>query len=373
MKFHFMLLASIAMLGFSCNNKQEQELAKEIYPVTSPIILDTNTYQDYVAEIYAVQNIEIRAKAQGYLEKVHVDEGSKVQTGQLLFSINNREYSENLSKNAALRKIAQAEEKSASLELENTKTLVDKNIVSKIEYEFAKNKLQVAKARVEEAVANEAHARQMLSYTEIRAPFSGTINRIPHKIGSLIAEGTLLTTLSQNKEVFAYFDISEKEYLEFMSKLTEKSIKDRQVKLILANGELHKDIGVIETMDGEIDEKTGNLAVRARFNNSNNLLKHGASGKIRIDKRLNNALIIPQKSTFEIQDRLFVYTIGKDGKTKMKPIEIATRIPHFYIVSKGLSTEDKIIYEGIQSVADGSSVKQKFIPMKKIIHELSKF
>lgn len=362
----------LSLTTTACNNNTVTE-ELESFPVTSPVVIDTNTYTDYVAEITAVQNIEIRAKAQGFLEKVHVDEGSRVAAGQILFSINSREYSENVSKSTALRKMAEAEAKSVELELQNIRSLMDKNIVSKMELEFAKNKLQVAKAKVDEAKANEEHSRLLLSYTEIRAPFSGTINRIPHKIGSLVEEGTLLTSLSQNDEVFAYFDISEKDYFNFVDRIKNLKRDERKVKLVLANSKVFDQEGIIETMDGEFDERTGNLAVRARFSNPNNLLKHGASGKIRIDQQLKQAVIIPQKSTFEIQDRLYVYKVDKTGKIKSQQIKIATRIPHFYIIESGITVKDKIIYEGIQSAKDGEQIKPDYVKMSKIIMDLSKF
>ena len=372
MRYCCILLLGVSSFIYSCQNKQEIE-SIETYPITTPAVLDTSIAVDYVAEISAIQNIEIRAKAQGYLEKVHVDEGSFVKEGALLYSINNREYAESLTKCRAMRKLAQAEARNAELELLNAKKLVEKNIVSKIELQFAQNKLQAANAKVEEAYANEAHAKQMLSYTDIRAPFSGRINRIPHKIGSLIEQGTLLTQLSKDDEVFVYFDISEKEYLDLMSNSNLDKITDREVKLILANGNTHKISGFIETMDGQIDEKTGNIAFRARFKNPGFLLKHGASGKIRIEKDLNGALIVPQKSTFDIQDRTFVYLVDRNNKVKVQQIYIKNRIPNFYIVSKGLNSKSTLIFEGIQRVRDGMIIKPQYISIKKIIKDLSDF
>ena len=373
MKYAHVFLIGVLFLLVSCADRKENQPITETYPVTSPIQIDTNTFIEYVADIAAVKNIEIRAKATGYLEKVHVDEGSYVAEGQLLFSINNREYSEALAKDRALLKMARAEAKNAELELENTKNLVDKGVVSKIELEFAKNKLASAKAKVDEAVAEEAHAKLILSYTEIRAPFSGIIDRLPNKIGSLVEEGTLMTTISQNEEVFAYFDVSEKEYLDFMSKLTKVGEKERQVRLILANGSEHKNMGLIETMDGQIDEATGNLAFRARFKNPDKLLKHGASGKIRIEKNFKNVIVIPQKSTFEIQDRLFVYVVDESGVTKIRQITVANRIPHLFIISGGLKTNERFVYEGIQTVNDGMKIDPENVPIKKILRDLSKF
>lgn len=371
MKYAHVFLSGVLFLLASCADREENRAVTEIYPVTSPIHMDTNTFIEYVADIAAVKNIEIRAKATGYLEKVHVDEGAYVKQGQLLFSINNREYSESLAKDRALLKIARAEAKNAELELEGTKKLLEKDVISKTEYEFARNRLSIAKAKVEEMLAQEAHGKQMLSYTEIRAPFNGTISRLPSKIGSLIEEGTLLTTLSQNDEIFAYFNVSEKEYLEFMSKITKGNEQDRKVQLVMANGKLHQSDGLIEMMDGEIDAETGNLAIRARFSNKDMLLKHGASGKIRMEQDFQNALVIPQKSTFEIQDRVYVYVMDNKGKVKARQVEIRTRIPHLYILSKGVTEKEVILYEGIQSVSDGMTIKPRRISLQQILKDLT--
>lgn len=354
----------------SCKSKENVAEIEE-FPVVKPIELDTNTHQDYVAEIQAVKNIEIRAKAQGFLEKVNVDEGSFVKEGQLLFSINSAEYKEKLSKASALRKISETEQQSADLELQNTKNLLDKNIVSKIEYEFAKNKLAAAKAKVEEAKAEESNAKLLLSYCEIRAPFSGYINRLPIKIGSLIEEGTLLTTLSQNNQVYAYFDISEREYYSYLKSKNRDALSQQAVSLILADGKEYSLKGRIETMDAEIDERTGNLALRATFDNPEKILKHGASGRVRLSKSLENAIIIPQKSTFEIQDRIYVYVVNKKTKrVSTRPIKVESRLSHFYVISEGVTPDDYIIYEGVQLAKEGMEIKMKEMKMKQIIRSL---
>lgn len=361
---------ALAML-YSCESETPQQQL-ETFPVTKPIYIDTATSIEYVTEIAAVKNIEIRSMIGGYLAKVHVDESAKVTEGQLLFSINNVSYKEAVTKTTALLKVARAEANNAELELQNIQNLVTKNVVSKTELEFAKNKVQIARARVEEALADQTHAKQMLSYTEIRAPFDGFINRLPQKIGSLIEEGTLLTSLSQTNEVFAYFDISEKEYLSMMSKLTTNSQHDREVELILANNELYPLKGLIETMESQFDERTGNLSIRARFDNHNKVLKHGSSGKIKLKHDFRHALVIPQKSTFEVQDRLFVFVVDKKNRIKTRQITVQARMPHLYIISSGLTNQDRIIYEGIQLIEDGATIQPEFVEMSKLIQRFSK-
>ena len=253
-------------------------------------------------------------------------------------------------------------------ELQNVKTLSDKNIVSKTELEKAEANFDAANSKIEEAKANEASANINLSLAEIKAPFDGTINRIPFKTGSLIDEGTLLTSLSNNKEVFAYFNFSEKEYLGYT---TQKENGEKgNIMLLLANGQLHKYKGSIETIDGEFDKNTGNIAFRAKFPNPELLLKHGSSGKVQLTNELKNALLIPQKATFEIQDKFYVFVVDANNVVKARNILIMQRLPHLYVIESGISTNDKIIYEGIQNVKDGDKILTEFLSMKQFLSQL---
>lgn len=369
---HLMLIFLMTSLLLSCTDRHKQDKqVVESFPVTSPIMIDTTLHTDYVAEINAIQNVEIRARVKGYMGKIFIDEGKYVKQGQVLFSINNPELKENVVKAGAILRSTITELKAAEIEFNNTKRLVDKNVVSNTELEAAKNKIDMMKAKIEEAQSNENYAKIQLTYTLINAPFNGIVNRIPNKIGSLIVDGTLLTNISNNGEVFAYFDVSEKEYLDYISHFKEKSQQSNIVTLILANGEEHPFKGRVETTEGEIDPNTGNIAFRARFNNPEKILKHGGSGKVRLLKKYKNALIIPQKATFEIQDRLYVYVINNKNQVKSKAIISTHRLPHFYIVDSGLNKDDKIIYEGIQNVKEGMIVKPQFVTMSMICKELT--
>lgn len=355
----------------ACGSKEDPGAGHDQFPVTKVIRVDTSTYTDYVTEIHALQHVDIRARVSGYLEKIHVDEGAVVQEGQLLFSINNREYAEELAKAKALYKSALAEMNGAELELRNVMQLADKKIISATEAELAKNKVESQKAKMEEALAQQAHAQLRLSSTEIRAPYNGVINRIPHRIGSLIDEGTLLTSISQDDEIFAYFDVSEKEYLTYARNLKKDSAASKQVALILADGNEHPFKGRIETIEGVIDANTGNIAFRARFKNPDKIIKHGASGKVRLRKHYEDVLVVPQKSTFEIQDKLYVFVVNKDSSVQMRLIEARYRMPHLFIVQKGVGENEQIIYEGVQNLRDGMSVHPQIIGMRQIIKELA--
>jgi RND family efflux transporter MFP subunit len=230
------LLAELAItiIGLNaCTSAKSKQVSEDSYPVVSPIIKDTVYAREYVAEIQAIQNIEIHARLDGYLEAIFVDEGRYVKAGQLLFSIGAQQYRQELLKAQAAVASCKAEAKAAEVEFNNTKVLVEKNIVSQSELDVAQAKLEAFRAKTEEALAHEASAVLQLSFAQVKAPFSGFINRIPNKVGSLIDEGTLLTTISDNREVYAYFNVSEKEYLDYVTASQEESANE--VSLLLAN------------------------------------------------------------------------------------------------------------------------------------------
>ncbi len=365
-------ISSICAVLFitACSTDKETNQVEEKFPVTNPIVMDTIYTNEYVADVHSVQNVEIRARVKGYIESIHIDEGKEVKAGQLLFSISNKEYKEALTKAKAALKNAIAEAKSAEVDLQSAKTLVDKNVVSKTQLEMAQAKSDAANANIESAKSEEATAALNLSFTEIRAPFDGVINRIPNKMGSLVDDGTLLTSISDNKEVFAYFNVSEKEYLQIIS--LEAQNDKKEVELILANGQLHKQKGVVETVDGEFDKTTGNIAFRARFSNPDGILKHGSSGKVRLKDELKNAIIIPQKSTFDIQEKTYVYTVDKNNTVQVKSVVPKIRLTNFYVIASGLSTTDHIIYEGVQRVKEGDKIIPEQISVKQILGQSTK-
>lgn len=334
-----------------CNSEKEEKSEAGTFTVTNPVVMDTSFTKEYVAQIQSLQNIEIKAMVKGYLEKINVDEGQHVTAGQVLFNIRPVEFQAELSK-------AKAEAKAAELELQNAKTLSDKNIVSQTE-------LALATAKLDQANAEVALAELNLSYCEIKAPFEGTIDRIRFKTGSLIDEGTLLTTLSNNKEVYAYFNVSESEYLDY--KMRSKNEDKNTATLLLANNQEHKYKGTVETIESEFDNATGNIAFRAKFPNPDLLLKHGETGKVQMTIPIKSALVIPQKATFEIQDKIFVYVIGPDNIVKSKNITVKQSLPNLYIVETGLSEKDKILLEGVQNVKEDEKIETKNVPAKQVI------
>lgn len=370
MKKITMCVSLTLLLGLTvaCNSNKNEKIGFEKYPTTKPILVDTTITNEYVADIQSIQNVEIRTKINGFIEKIHVDEGKPVKAGQLLFTINSQTFQKDLLKAKAMVKNAIAEAKNAELDLQNVKLLAGKNVVSKTELEKAQANYSAALARVEEHKANQESAEIQLAMTKIRAPFNGIINRIPFKIGSLINEGTLLTTISNNNQVYAYFNVSEKEYLQIKEQRSEKSHDD--ITLLLANNKPHDYKGTIETIEGEFDQNTGNIAFRAKFPNPNLLLKHGSSGKIQLTNSIQNALIIPQKATFEIQDKQYVFVIDKKNVVRSRAIEVQQRLQHLYIIKNGLSVEDQVLYEGIQNLKEGDTISPQVIAMKALMSKL---
>ena len=348
------LIFSTLLMILSCKDKKEEKEETVVYPVTSPVKMDTVINKEFVSQIRSERNIEIRAQEKGFLEKIYVDEGQHVQAGQVLFRIMPQLYQADVLK-------AKAEVAQAEIELQNASTLAKSNVVSINEKRMAKAKLDAARAELNLA---QTH----LSFTTIKAPFSGIIDRLPLKLGSLVDEGDLLTSLSDNGGIFAYFNVSEPEYLNYQTHSAER--ENNQVSLIMANGEVFPNKGTIQTIEGEFDNETGNIAFRAKFPNSNQLLRNGETGKIQMTLPLKNALIIPQKATYEIQDQKYVFVVGKDGVARSKNIKVSYELPDIYVVSEGLDVGDKILLEGVQKVKDDQKVETKFQDPKKVLSSL---
>jgi membrane fusion protein, multidrug efflux system len=339
----------------SCAEKPEKKEVIEKYLVTNPITMDTAFEKQYVAQIRSVRNIEIRSQEKGFLDHIYVDEGQYVRAGQVLFTIMPKVYEAEVQ-------IQEAEAQAAEIEYKNAKTLADKNIVSKNEQSLAQAKLNQARAEV-------ALARVHLGFTTIRAPFDGIIDRLPKKIGSVIEEGELLTTLSDNSSVFAYFNVTEPEYLAYQASSKDKS--SNNVKLLLANGLPLKYPGRIELVEGEFNNETGNIAFRAKFPNNEKLLKNGETGKVIMRVPASGALIIPQKATFEIQDKKYVFVVDNKNKVASRLITVSGTLPNLYVINSGLQLNDKILLEGVQKVKDDDKIEYNYQKLEDVLPTLN--
>lgn len=355
MKRNVLFAGCIALLCLtSCTTKKEEKEEAGKFTVTNAAVIDTSFTKEYVSQIRSVRNIEIRAQEKGFLQNIYVDEGQFVKAGQVLFRIMPQLYEAELQK-------AEAEAKAAGIELQNAKALADKNVVSKSEQAMAQAKFEQAKAEV-------AMAKVHLSFTEIRAPFDGTIDRIPKKLGSLIDEGELLTSLSDNSQMFAYFNVSEPEYLQYQT--NKKDRGDSQVNLLLANGERLKYKGKVEVIESEFDPETGNIAFRAKFPNNDKLLRNGETGKVEMNMPVKNAIVIPQKATYEIQDKMYVFVVGNDNKLASREITITGELPDLYVVASGLTATDKIVLDGVQKAKDDEKINYVYQKPQEVLANL---
>lgn len=353
---------SMLMLGLSvlisCKNKSNNSTEQKIkIPVITIQSRSLSLDQLYVTDIRAIRNVELRSKISGFLDAIYVDEGQNVKKGQLLFKISDGEYKSDVAKAAAVLDNANAETKISQLEYERVKMLVTKNIVSKTDIDLAAAKLSGAKAKADQAEAELQNMKNRLCYTKIYAPFDGIVDRIHLRAGSLLSEGSLITSVSDITTMYAYFDISENEYLSYTRTQAKDTTGIPQIaSLLLSDGAAYEHKGKIETVVSEFDENTGSISIRASFPNPEHILKHKATGKVKLITNVTDALLVPQKAVFEIQDKNYVYTIDNNNVVKMKSFVPARRTEEFYIVKSGLQKGEQVVYEGIQDLKEGMHV-----------------
>ncbi len=339
----------------SCNSADEESKEAEAqFLVTSPIKKDTTISDDFVCQIHSIRNIEIRALEKGYLQDIFVDEGQFVKKGQPMFQIMPKMYQAELKK-------AAAEADFAEIEYKNTKALADSNIVSV-------NELALAKAKYDKAIAEKMMAEVHLGFTLIKAPFDGIMDRLHVRQGSLVDEGDLLTTFSDNSEMWVYFNVPEADYLNYQSNFSGD--QKMEVELLMANNKQFEYTGIVETIEAEFNNETGNIPFRATFPNPKRLLRHGETGSILMPVKLPDALIIPQKTTFEILDKKYVFVIDAESHVKLTEIEIEAEMPDLYAIKGDLTADSKILLEGLRKVQDGDEISYDFIAPEEVITHL---
>jgi membrane fusion protein (multidrug efflux system) len=354
MKRIFMLISLFAILwATGCKTEKEEKKHDTKFLVTNPVKLDTSITKEYVSQIHSIQHIELRAQERGYLEKIYVDEGQHVKKGQLLFKIMPKLYE------AEMRK-ARAEADFAEIEYKNTKRLADNKVV-------AQNELAMAKAKLDKAIAELSLAQVHLSFTEIRAPFDGIIDRFHVRLGSLVEEGDLLTNLSDNSKMWVYYNVPESEYLDYKAKADNSKPK---VSLMMANNKTFDYPGVVETIEGEFNSETGNIAFRATFPNPKGLLRHGETGNIQMTIPIKNAILIPQKATFEVLDKKYMYVVDKNNVVRSREVTIAAELPHLFVIQEGISLNDKILLEGIRLVKENDKIHYKLEKPETVMSNL---
>ncbi len=369
-KLTCMSLAVAALSLHSCGSKQQapQATAPSLAVLTVQNA-DSELNHNYPATIKGKTDIAIRPQVTGFITKVHVDEGQAVHKGQVLFTIDQVQYQAAVDQAEAAVNSAKTAVATAQLTEGNKRHLLDKNIISEYEWQMAANQLSQAKAQLSQAQAALTNARKNLAYTTVTAPSDGVVGTIPNREGSLASPSSAqpLTTVSDNSDVYAYFSLNEKDILELTDggtkSLNEAIAAMPPVKLTLANGTKYPLEGKVATVSGVIDNTTGSASVRAIFDNPSGMLRSGNTAQISIPVSVRDAIIIPQKATFELQDLKYVFTLNDSNITVTTPIKILpVNNGKEYVVTEGLKPGDRIVIEGV-----GTSVRGD-MPVNPVDH-----
>ena len=323
--------------------------------VTTPKAQSVTLTQPYVCQIHSQQHINVQALKGGYLQQILVKEGQAVKKGDPMFKIVPVLYQATLEAELAKAQLAQ-------LKYDNTQRLFQQKVVSQ-------NEVSLLGAELAEAQAKAKLAGAELNFTNVVAPFDGIIDRLHEQLGSLIKEGDILTTLSDNSLMWVYFNVPEKQYLEYMADLDQHK-GERQIELKLADGNKFNQVGKIGAIEAKFNNENGNLAFRADFPNPNRLLRHGQTGTVLINRTLSGAVVIPQRAHFEILDKRYVYVVGKDDVVRQREITIQNEIDDIYVIKSGVGVDDKIVLEGVRQIRDGDKVEYEFRQPELVMTQL---
>jgi len=365
---YFSLIISAAVFTSCSDSKKGQQAQQDQGPQPFPVLdVPTRTvtgYTSYPTSIEGVVNSEVRAKVSGYVTDVLVDAGEKVKKGQLLFKLE----TESLSGDA---EAAKANVNAARVEVEKLKPLVKKDIISEVQLETAKAKLSQAEANYNSIAAN-------IGYANIKSPVDGYVGDINFRNGALVSpsDPTPLTTVSKTDEVYAFFSMNEKDFLSFMNSTEANTMEEKiknlpKIKLVLANGNEYEKKGIIETISGEVNQQTGTVTFRAKFDNQNALLRNGSSGTVKIPNVYEEALIVPTLSTFEQQGKTFVYKVKTDSSLVASSLNIIAEINKVYVVNEGVEKGTTILARGANKVKPGTKIKPQPIALDSIVNSFN--
>lgn len=359
------IILSFACLGLSgCHNSEAEEHHEEVHRkvvVTTPKIEDVTTTQRYVCNIHSRRHIEICALEGGYLEAIPVKEGQFVKQGDLMFKIYPPIYKAELDS-------AEAEAKQEQIAFEQTKRLYDQKVGG--QRVVSEPELRVAEARFNKARAQYDLALAKINFTNIKAPFDGIIDKQYHQQGSLIAEGDVLSTLSDNQVMWVYFYVPEKDYLKYKADLANHP-QDVKIQLVLANGDTFPHLGLNIVVEADFNSEFGTVAFRADFPNPEGILRHGQTGTVLLSTVIKNATVIPQRCKFEILDKNYVYIVGEDNVVHQREIQVLNELDDLYVINaENIKPDEKIIFEGVRLVRDGESVEFEFKPPDEVLNHL---
>lgn len=363
----FLVIALISTMLAGCKSTPDQSTAAAPPPPVLPVSLvsesSQTTYIDYPAAIQGAVDIDIRPQVSGYLQSVLVNEGAYVTAGQTLFKINENPYREALNNAKASLHAAEAAILNAQLEVDKLTPLVQNKVVSELQLKTAKTAYKIAQANAEQARASVASAQINLGYTNVKATVSGYIGRIPKKQGSLVSptDQISLTQLSDIHEVHVYFALAENDFNNFNTNYPGKSPADRikhlpAVELILSDNTTYPIKGKIDMIDGQFDKNTAAITLRASFSNASGILRSGNTGKIRLGLQHDDAILIPQSATVEMQDKVFVFALNKGNKVSKMPITVVGKSGNNYLIKDGVKSGDQIVLSGLDRLQEGQVI-----------------
>ena len=361
-----LLIAAFAALLVSCGGGKKQgkpNFGDNEYAVRTIQGQDANLQTTYPATIKGVQDVEIRPKVSGFITKLCVKEGQEVKAGQLLFVIDNVTYEAAVRQAKASVRAAKAAMATAKLTYENNEKLFKNNVIGAFDLQSSKNTYASAKAQLAQAEAAYVSAKQNLDFCYVTSPATGVIGDLPYRVGALVSASSQqpLTTVSNISTMQVYFSMTEKDLLDMTKTaggLLVVIFVFPAVKLQVADGTIYNQPGDVATVSGVINPTTGTVSMRADFPNPDRLLKSGASGSIVVPHVSTNAVIVPQDAVAQVQDKQFVYVVGKDNKVKYTAVTINPNDDgQNYIITSGLNIGDRIVVNGISSLQDGMEIK----------------
>lgn len=351
-KLSYILFVASAFLAISCqdgNAGQQQAGGAAPFPVLEVPQRTVTGFTSYPVSIEGTVNSAVRAKVPGYITEVLVDEGEKVRKGQILFKLE----TESLSQEAGA---ARANVNAAQVEVDKLKPLVEKGIISPVQLETAKARLEQAKAGYSSIAAN-------IGYANIKSPVDGHVGAINFREGALVSPGdpTPLTTVSDIDQVFAFFTMNERDYLNFLQNAEGENISEKienfpPVQLQLVNDQIYSELGEIQTVTGQVDATTGTVGFRAMFPNPNSILASGNSGKIRIPRTYENVPVVPASASYEQQGRVYVYGVQGDSLAVSVPISVIDRVQNLIVVGEGVQEGDKIVAQGVGKLRNNTPI-----------------
>ncbi len=355
-----------------CRRKNENEQAEQSMPVKADLISlypdEAVIEQSYPANLQATDNIQLRPQVSGYIQKVYVDEGAFVKAGQPLFKINSNLYQEQKNTALAALGMAKAQLGLAQLELDKYKALTDSRVVSDFQYKKAKASYENAVSAVNQQRALVASANLNLDFSIVKAPVSGYIGRIPNRVGALVGpnDAQALAMLSQVNKIYVYFSLPEKEILHINATRSGKTLIEKlkgfqDISLLLADGKPYGYTGKIDMMDGQFDQSTGSVSLRASFPNPEGLLRTGNTGRILLKTTQQNVYKIPLLATYEVQDKIFVGLVNRQNKVTRIALKDFTRSGNFYLLKSGFAPGDRIIANELASIAENATITPKAV------------